>query len=94
MLAGVALCSIGGNLFSGSLEVLAQSFGASRMRMEPLAYLFGEGSFGRTSQVVMGAVEGLLLGGRLVPGLALAMRSEPAGRGGCPAPPRSGEGAC
>ncbi len=62
LLAGAILAIIGGNLFSGSLEVVARSFADSRIRMDPIASFFGETKFGRTTQVILGAVEGLLFG--------------------------------
>jgi DNA-binding winged helix-turn-helix (wHTH) protein len=69
--AGVLLTVIGGNLFSGSLELVARSFANSQMRMDPLANFFGEVHFGQTTQIVFGAIEGLLFGGCLVGGMEL-----------------------
>lgn len=67
--AGIALALIGGNLFSGSLEIVAQSFAESRVGMEPLAALFGELHFGRTTQIILGGFEGLLFGAGVTAGL-------------------------
>lgn len=72
MCAAVSLSLIGGTLFSGSLEILARSFADSQIGMEPLAAFFGEGHFGRTTQVVLGAVEGLMFGGGMMGGMWVA----------------------
>ncbi|HXG91444.1 MAG TPA: winged helix-turn-helix domain-containing protein [Blastocatellia bacterium] len=74
MCAGVLLTVIGGNLFSGSLEIVARMFSDSQIRMEPLASFFGEVHFGRTSQVVMGALEGLMFGAGVMSGIEMAAR--------------------
>jgi DNA-binding winged helix-turn-helix (wHTH) protein len=76
MFAGVLLTVIGGNLFSGSLEIVARSFADSQVRMEPLAPLFGEVHFGRTTQIVFGAIEGLLFGAGMAGGIEMAARSK------------------
>jgi DNA-binding winged helix-turn-helix (wHTH) protein len=75
--AGVLLTVIGGNLFSGSLEIVARSFADSQMSMEPLAPLFGEVHFGRTTQIVLGAIEGLLFGAGMTIGMEKAARVRP-----------------
>ena len=62
MCAGIALTVIGGNLFSGSLEIVARSFADSQIKLDPLAPLFGEVRFGKTTQIFFGAIEGLLFG--------------------------------
>ena len=62
MFAGIALTVIGGNLFSGSLEIVARSFADSQIRLDPLAPFFGEVHFGKTTQIICGAIEGLLFG--------------------------------
>ncbi|MEW6207034.1 MAG: winged helix-turn-helix domain-containing protein [Acidobacteriota bacterium] len=73
--AGVLLTVIGGNLFSGSLEIVAQLFANSQMRMETLANYFGEPHFGGTTQIVLGAMEGLLFGAGVSAGLEAASRA-------------------
>jgi hypothetical protein len=75
MCAGVLLTVIGGNLFSGSLEIVARLFADSQMRMEPLAPFFGEVHFGQTTQIVLGAIEGLLFGAGVTGGIELFTRS-------------------
>lgn len=72
--AGALLTIIGGNLFSASLELIARSFANSQIRMEPVASFFGEVHFGRTTQIALGAIEGMLFGGCLVGGMELLAR--------------------
>jgi hypothetical protein len=74
MCAGVLLTVIGGNLFSGSLETVARLFADSQMRMEPLAPFFGEVHFGQTTQIVLGAIEGLLFGAGMTGGIEFFSR--------------------
>ena len=74
MCAGVLLTVIGGNLFSASLEIVAKLFANSQIRMDPLAPLFGEVHFGQTTQIVMGAIEGLLFGAGCAGGIEASSR--------------------
>jgi hypothetical protein len=76
MCAGVLLTVIGGNLFSASLEIVARLFANSQIRMEPLAPFFGEVHFGQTTQVVLGAIEGMLFGAGLTAGVEISARGE------------------
>jgi len=76
MCAGVLLTAIGGNLFSASLEIVAKLFANSQIRMDPLAPLFGEMHFGETTQIVMGAIEGLLFGTGVAAGIEVASRPD------------------
>lgn len=76
MCGGVFLTVIGGNLFSASLEIVARMFANSQIRMEPLAPLFGEVHFGQTTQIVMGALEGLLFGAGVASGIEVSGRSD------------------
>jgi DNA-binding winged helix-turn-helix (wHTH) protein len=78
MCAGVLLTVIGGNLFSASLEIVARMFANSQIRMDPLAPLFGEVHFGQTTQIVMGALEGLLFGAGVASGIEASGRAEKA----------------
>jgi hypothetical protein len=80
MCAGVLLTVIGGNLFSASLEIVAKLFANSQITMDPLAPLFGEVHFGQTTQIVMGAIEGLLFGAGVASGIEISSRSD--GKGG------------
>lgn len=76
MCAGVLLTVIGGNLFSASLEIVAKLFANSQIRMDPLAPLFGEVHFGQTTQIVMGAIEGLLFGAGAASGIEISARRD------------------
>ncbi len=69
MCAAALLTGVGGNLFSGSLDILARAFANSQIRMDPLAALFGEVRFGHTTQIVLGAMEGLLFGAGMLTGI-------------------------
>jgi len=69
MCAGAVLTIIGGNLFSSSLEIVRQSFADSQIRPEPLFLFFGEGHFGMTTKIALGALEGLLFGGGVMAGI-------------------------
>jgi hypothetical protein len=44
--------------------------------MDPLAPLFGEVHFGETTQIVMGAIEGLLFGTGVASGIEVARRPD------------------
>lgn len=72
MCAGVLLIVIGGNLFSGSLEIVARLFANSQMRLDTLAPVFGEVHFGQTTQLILGAMEGLLFGVGMTSGIETA----------------------
>ncbi|HJQ24352.1 MAG TPA: winged helix-turn-helix domain-containing protein [Blastocatellia bacterium] len=76
MVAGVLLIVIGGNLFSGSLEVVARLFANSQMRLDTLAPVFGEVHFGQTTQLILGALEGLLFGVGMASGIEAAARRQ------------------
>jgi DNA-binding winged helix-turn-helix (wHTH) protein len=81
MCAGVVLTVIGGNLFSGSLEIVARSFADSQMRLEPLAPFFGEVHFGQTTQIIFGAIEGLIFGAGMTAGIEAFARAYDKSRG-------------
>jgi DNA-binding winged helix-turn-helix (wHTH) protein len=76
MCAGVLLIVIGGNLFSGSLEIVARLFANSQMRLDALAPVFGEVHFGQTTQLILGAMEGLLFGVGVTSGIETAANRE------------------
>lgn len=78
MCAGVLLTIVGGNLFSASLEIVARMFVNSQIRMDPLAPLFGEVRFGQTTQIVMGAIEGLLFGAGVATGIEASNQGDEA----------------
>jgi DNA-binding winged helix-turn-helix (wHTH) protein len=74
MCAGIVLTVIGGNLFSGSLEVVARSFADSQIRMEPLAPYFGTSSLNHKREIIFGAIEGLIFGAGLMSGIEILSR--------------------
>ena len=75
--AGALIPAAGGHLMGGSLELLARSFAGSRLQLDALGRFFGEVHFGRTTQVVLGSIEGLLFGSCVVGALILAHRVWP-----------------
>lgn len=78
MAAGIALTVVGGNLFSSSLEIVQKLFADSQIRFEPIALLFGEGYFGRTTKIALGALEGFLFGGGVTTGIEMFInKTEP-----------------
>jgi DNA-binding winged helix-turn-helix (wHTH) protein len=76
MCAGIALTIIGGNLFSGSLEVVARSFADSQVQLEQLGPYFGASSFNHSRHVLFGAIEGLMFGTGLMSGIEILSRSQ------------------
>lgn len=70
--AGAAIPALGGRLMGGSLDLLADRFPGSRLRLDHLGALFGEPDFGLISQIATGAVEGLLFGGCVVAAMMIA----------------------
>ncbi|HET9811594.1 MAG TPA: transcriptional regulator [Sphingomicrobium sp.] len=72
--AGLLVTLFGGRLMGGSLDLLAQRFPGSRLRLDQIGALLGESGFGSTSQTVTGALEGALFGGCLVAAMLLARR--------------------
>ncbi len=74
MCAGVILTVIGGNLFSGSLEIVARSFADSQIRMEPLAPYFSKVHNSHIREIIFGGIEGLMFGAGLMSGIELVAR--------------------
>lgn len=75
MCAAALLTVVGGNLFSGSLDIVARAFANSQIRMDPLASFFGEVQFGHTSHIILGAAEGLLFGAGMLAGIEFLGRA-------------------
>ena len=65
-IAGALIPVASGRLKGGSLAVLAQSFEGSRLQLDALGKLLGEGHFGYVAEITSGSVEGLLFGGGVV----------------------------
>ena len=81
-LAGAAIPLLGGRLMGGSLQLLAQTFPDSRLRLDQLSAVVGEHDFGLISQIVTGALEGALFSAFVVAALLFAERSlRPVSRG-------------
>ena len=76
MCAGILLTIIGGNLFSSSLEIVRLSFAESQIQLESIAMFFGEGYFGRTTKIALGALEGLLFGIGVLAGIEMFSQSQ------------------
>lgn len=74
--AGVAIPLLGGRLMGGSLALLARSFADSRLRLDSLGRFFGELHFGYTTQVALGAVEGLVFGACVLGAIVLARAAQ------------------
>ena len=72
--AGVTIAVAGGRMMGGSLDLLATSFRDSRLRLDHIGALFGERGFGAVSQMVTGALEGLVFGGCIVAAMTIARR--------------------
>jgi DNA-binding winged helix-turn-helix (wHTH) protein len=73
--AGVLIPFFGGNLLAGSLDLLRRSFVDSRLRVDALGDLFGDGGFGTTTHLILGGVEGMLFGSCVVGAFVLAQRT-------------------
>ena len=72
--AGALIVLLGGRLLGGSLDLLARSFPQSRLRLDQIGAMVGERSFGQTSQMVTGAIEGMLFAGFVVGAMVIARR--------------------
>ena len=73
--AGILIPLLGGRMMGGSLDLLANSFPNSRLRLDPVGALFGESGFGPVTQIVTGALEGALFASCIVGAITLARRS-------------------
>ena len=73
--AGGLIPLAGGRLMAGSLDLLADQFPASRLRLDAIGALFGEPGLGPVSQTFTGALEGLLFSACVVGFMILARRN-------------------
>ena len=71
---GVVIIGAGGRLMAGSLDLLARHFTDSRLRLDAVAHVVGEQTFGPISAVVTGVAEGALFGACIAGAMALARR--------------------
>jgi hypothetical protein len=62
MCSAIILTSIQGNLFSGSIDIIARSFSQSQLNLQKISAVNGETMFSRFSRIVLGGLEGLLFG--------------------------------
>lgn len=74
MSAGIIVALLGGNLFTGSLAIVTDSFNSSQLQIESLSVWFGEAPLGRTTLTIIGAFEALLFGATVATGMELARR--------------------
>ena len=74
-IGGVLISLLGGRLMLGSLDLLAQSFPGSQLRLAPIGAWFGEDGLGPVGQAVSSGLEGALFGGCIVGAMILARRS-------------------
>jgi DNA-binding winged helix-turn-helix (wHTH) protein len=74
-MAGAAITLLGGSLMGGSLDLLVRQFPGSRLKLDAVGQLIGESAFGPMTQLVTGALEGLLFGACVVGAMRLAQRA-------------------
>lgn len=72
--AGLMVALVGGRLMGGSLDLLADQFPGSRLRLDAFGRLFGEDGFGPISHVLSAGLEGLLFCACIVGTMILARR--------------------
>ena len=72
---GALIPVLGGRLLGGSLEMLAQNFPGSHLRLDRIGGLFGEAGFGPIGSIATGCMEGALFGGCVVAAMVAAQRS-------------------
>lgn len=73
-IAGAAIALAGGRLMGGSLALLAASFPASRLRLDGIAGMVGETTFGRASGLATAILEGALFAAGIVAAMILVRR--------------------
>ena len=73
--AGLAIALTGGRMMGGSLDVVALHSPNSRLRLDHIAALFGEGGFGPLSEAATAAMEGALFGACVAGAMLLARRT-------------------
>ena len=72
--AGLAISLLGGRLMLGSLELVAETFPRSRLRLDQLAGLFGEARFGTMTRFGSTILEATLFSTCVVGAMMLALR--------------------
>jgi hypothetical protein len=71
---GIVISLLGGRLMLGSLELLAQAFPNSRLRMEHVGQLFGESGFGPVTRVASTVLEAALFSACVVGAMMIGRR--------------------
>ena len=79
---GVLVSALGGHMMGGSLDLLAQQFPDSRLRLDRIGAWFGEAGFGPVTKLVTAALEGALFGAGVVTAMRLARHNLAAERPG------------
>jgi len=72
--AGLVIALLGGRLLGGSLDLLAERFPASRLRLDQVGAVFGEAGFGPVTAMSTSALEGALFAACLVGAMLIARR--------------------
>lgn len=72
--AGLAIFMLGGRLMFGSLELLAEAFPNSRLRLGQIAHLFGERVFGTATSLGTAMLEAALFSACVVGAMMIARR--------------------
>ncbi len=72
---GLLVAGLGRHMMGGSLDLLAQQFPDSRLRLDQIGAWFGETGFGPVSQTVTSALEGGLFAAGVVTAMRLAKRN-------------------
>jgi DNA-binding winged helix-turn-helix (wHTH) protein len=73
-IGGLLLALGGARLMAGSLDLFAQTYPDSRLRLDQLAAIFGDRGFGRTSLIFANMLEGALFAACVAAAMALARR--------------------
>lgn len=73
-IVGAAIPVMGGRLLGGSLALLSNVLPQSRLRLDQIGAIFGEVGFGPMSQIITGALEGMLLAACIAAAMLLARR--------------------
>jgi hypothetical protein len=71
---GIIIALLGGRLMLGSLELLAQAFPGSRLRIDQLGRLFGEAGFGPVTHYSSTVLEAALFSACVVGAVMIARR--------------------
>ena len=72
--AGIVIPLLGGRMMAGSLDLLADAFPESQLRLDAIGALFGENGLGPVGRIVTGAIEGALFAAGIVGAMTRARR--------------------